>query len=50
MVALKPRAYPLDKEGRYLPNLYGLLKMFMEVREARVAQVKIGLLITDGCL
>jgi hypothetical protein len=26
MVALKPRAYPLDKEGRYLPNLYGLLK------------------------
>jgi superfamily II DNA/RNA helicase len=34
------RAYPLDKEGRYLPNLYGLLKMFMEVREARVAQVR----------
>jgi len=33
------RAYPLDKEGKYLPNLYGLLKMFMELREVRVIQV-----------
>ena len=33
------RAYPLDKEGKYLPNLYVLLKMFME-SETRIAEVR----------
>jgi superfamily II DNA/RNA helicase len=35
---LEIRAYPLDKEGKYLPNFYVPLKMFME-SGTRVAEI-----------
>jgi superfamily II DNA/RNA helicase len=36
---LEIRAYPLDKEGKYLPNFYVPLKMFME-SGTRVAEIR----------
>jgi hypothetical protein len=33
------RAYPLDKEGKYIPHLHDLLKMFMENQKNRIKTI-----------
>jgi len=33
------RAYPLDKDDKYIPHLYDLLKIFMENQKKRIIQV-----------